>query len=101
MKFGLSQTQFAVLENLVLNPLKNEGAEVFVFGSRARNTHHPFSDIDLLYKEAPTKPIALSKIAKIMEEIENSNLTIKVDLVNNASLAASYRESVERDMIRI
>lgn len=99
MKFGLSDIQYEILKRFVIDPLKANKAQVYIFGSRARGQHHPFSDIDLLYVESPNQSIPLSEIAKMTEDVENSNLTIKVGLVNAASLAKSYRESVEQDKI--
>ena len=101
MKFGLNQEQYKILYDLVIEPLHSSGAKVYVFGSRARGKHHSFSDIDLLYVEDPQKPIGLSKISEIKENIENSNLTIKVDLVCDSSLANSYKESVDRDKVLV
>ncbi len=66
-----------------------------------RGTHHKFSDIDILFKENPEHPITSSEISKIKEEIENSNLTIKVDLVNDEDLAKSYRASVDNDKVKL
>jgi predicted nucleotidyltransferase len=101
MRFGLTKTQFKILEELVLKPLLSQKVELFVFGSRARGDFHPFSDIDLLYREVPGHAIDESIISKIKEDIEESSFPIKVDLVNDANLADSYRTSVEKNMIKI
>ncbi|MBE9540577.1 MAG: nucleotidyltransferase domain-containing protein [Proteobacteria bacterium] len=31
-----------------MNPLKNQGANVWIFGSRARGDHQEYSDLDLM-----------------------------------------------------
>ena len=98
MKFGLSDSQFKILLDLVIRPLQNQGAKVFIFGSRAKGNHHPFSDIDLLFQENPNQPIQPELVSKILEDIENSNLVIKVDLVNEQALAKSYRDTVLLEM---
>ena len=49
MKFGITNSQFELLLDLVVNPLKKRGAKVFIFGSRVSNKFHPYSDVDLLY----------------------------------------------------
>jgi predicted nucleotidyltransferase len=74
--FGLTLDQFEILKTLVLKPLKERKAKVFVFGSRARGTHHVFSDIDILFEENLNNPISLVELSLIKENIENSNLTI-------------------------
>ena len=101
MTFGLTQAQYQILEELLIKPLQRNKAEVYVFGSRARGTQHPFSDIDILYKEGNGNEVAESEIGQIKEALEESKLPIKVDLVNDKYLAASYRPSVENDRILI
>lgn len=97
MKFGLSDDQFKILENILIQPLKAQNAKLFVFGSRARGNHHPFSDIDILIEQDPLHPISANLIFNIQSELEDSNLAIKVDLVLKQNLAPSYRESILRD----
>jgi predicted nucleotidyltransferase len=101
MKFGLSESQYFILDKLVIQPLKSKNAILYVFGSRARRQEQPFSDIDLLIKENTGNPLSQAEISKIKDDIENSDLTIKVDLVRDADLAHSYRKSVEQEMILI
>lgn len=48
MKFSLSDSQFQILEQLLITPLKNKKVLVYIFGSRVRGNPHPFSDIDVL-----------------------------------------------------
>lgn len=98
MKFGLSDQQYEILNQLVIQPLKQRQATVYVFGSRAREKFHPFSDIDLLYIEDSSHPkISDADLSKIKEDVENSNLVIKVDLVNEVELADSYRDTAMKD----
>jgi len=99
--FGLSNEQFEILKKIVIDPLKKEGARVFVYGSRARGKHHEFSDIDILFEEVDGRAIDPIVLSKIKEEIEESHLAIAVDLVNSKDLAESYRAQVEQDRILV
>jgi predicted nucleotidyltransferase len=101
MRFGLSDEQYEILKQKLLSPLQKQGVQIFVFGSRARGNHHPYSDIDLLYKENPAQPLETGFLAGLRDDIENSGLAIKVDLVCSTELAKSYRASVEKDLIEI
>lgn len=101
MKFGLSDQQYEILEKLLIQPMHSHEVELSVFGSRARGTHHPFSDIDILYKEDSNNPLPADILSQIKENLENSNLSIKVDLVSESNLANSYRESVQMDLKKI
>jgi len=98
MKFGLTPKQYEMISEVIVTPLKQVGAKVYVFGSRARGRQHPFSDIDILL-EFPTKDIPHALISKCRERIEESNLPIKVDLVVSSDLAKSYQDGVNQDKI--
>jgi predicted nucleotidyltransferase len=48
MKFGLNDQEYQFLLVNVVRPLEQQGAKVYCYGSRARGTHRPFSDVDLM-----------------------------------------------------
>jgi uncharacterized protein len=99
MKFGLEPKHWSLIEKLVLTPLKARGAQVWIFGSRARGDHQKFSDLDVLY----TMPQELSFVeqAKITQELEESLLPIKVEVVFLENLASSYRAGVLKDRVEV
>lgn len=97
--FGLSTEQFKLVEEIVVRPLQVLNLKVYVFGSRARGNHHPFSDLDLFIQTNQDSQIPESLIYSIKEAAEESNLPFKIDLVNAQSLASSYRNSVEKDLV--
>jgi predicted nucleotidyltransferase len=101
MKYGLTDSEFKFLNETVIQPLKNHQAKVFIFGSRANGKFKKFSDIDLLYIENTTHQVPLSTITKINMTLDESDFPYKVDLVNYAELAASYRSNVDKDKIEI
>ncbi len=93
MTLGLSKDQFEILNCLVIQPLKERKAKVYVFGSRARGKYHPFSDIDIMHIETIGSAISAQEFSKILEEVEESSLSIRVDLVNFKEIAASYKSN--------
>jgi predicted nucleotidyltransferase len=97
MKFGLTDEEYAQLDRWVVSPLKKFGAQVWIFGSRARGDHKTFSDVDILYSLQPS--LRLADLGNIRETIEESNFPFKVDLVDENVLAESYREQVLRERI--
>ena len=101
MKFGLTDTQLSMLQKLLIAPLKNQKAKVYIFGSRARGKHHHFSDLDVLYIPDPKSNISKYFISEIREILENSNLPIKIDLVLLDDLAESYKKQVLEEMVEI
>ena len=88
-----------IISDLVLEPLKKNGARVWIYGSRALGTHKKYSDIDLLYLISTPLPRGL--IGGIEEKLEESALPFKVDLVNEHNLAESYRANVQAQKVEV
>lgn len=101
MRFGLSEIQFKQLSEMIIEPLKSYRCRVYVFGSRATNSHHPFSDIDLLIESAASVDLPEVFLAELRERIEDSNFPLKLELVRASELARSYRERVDREKIEL
>ena len=99
MTFGLSEKHFQIVQDLAINPLKLQGAHIWIFGSRARGDHRPFSDLDILFKA--NRPLPSGLLGKINESLEESHLPIKVDIVEESDLAESYKENVFRDRVEL
>lgn len=96
-RFGLASRHWELISQLVIAPLHRHNCNVYVFGSRARGDFRPFSDLDLLV-EGSVDPLALSEIR---EDLEESNLPIKVDLVHIDDLAESYRAGILHDRVKL
>jgi predicted nucleotidyltransferase len=97
VKFGVEDAHWSILRNLLIQPLTESGCAVFIFGSRARGDYKKFSDLDILV-EGNAKSSLLSSIS---EQLEESNLPFRVDLVIASDLADAYKPSVERDKVKI
>jgi len=94
MRFGMNDAQFRILDDVVVKPLKNCGADVYIFGSRITGKFHPHSDVDVLYSISGKRQIPLHEISNIKEAIEESRFPFTVDLVNEDDLAVSYRDQI-------
>ncbi len=70
---------------------------VWAFGSRARWTAKPYSDLDLAV--ITDKPLALAKSAALADDFSESDLPWKVDVVDWATTGESFRKIIERDMV--
>ena len=101
MKFGMTDSQWKILEETVISPLKSKNIQVFIFGSRARGQFHPHSDVDLLFHIPAGVKLPSGLISQITENIEESKFPFTVDLVNKDELAESYRDGVLSEMIEI
>jgi len=84
------------LRNFIRDLFREENikAEVILYGSRARDTHTPFSDIDIaLVSEEDLS----SHISMLKEVIEESNLPQKVDIVELSKIPPSLREDILKE----
>jgi len=98
MKYGLTESQIQYLNQTVVHPLRARGARVWLFGSRARGDHKPFSDIDIMI-ESQTDLRRI--ISEIQETLMESSFPFKVDLVQDRDFAESYRPSYLHDRIEL
>lgn len=69
------------------------GYSVWAFGSRVRQTHKPFSDLDIVV--VADQPLALSTVAQLSEAFSESDLPWKVDVVDWASIGETFRRHIE------
>ena len=92
--FGLTDRDWSIIDRLAIRPLKEQGARVWIFGSRACGNPRPYSDIDLLFEREPAGSLPAAFLSGIRESLEESRLPVKVDLVDVRNLTKSYRDSV-------
>jgi type I restriction enzyme, S subunit len=67
--------------------------EVWAFGSRAKWTAKPYSDLDLAI--LTDRPLSLQKAAELRSALDESTIPIKVDFVDWAATSESFREIIE------
>jgi len=70
---------------------------VWAFGSRAKWTAKPYSDLDLAV--ITDKPLPLSVSAALKEDFAESDLPWRVDVVDWAATNASFQEIITRDKV--
>lgn len=90
----MERDYLAELKRTALAIFGGQPAKVFLFGSRARGTHFPRSDIDIgiLWDD----PGAGRRITLLREQIENLNIPNKVEVVNFAEVSPAFRENAIR-----
>jgi type I restriction enzyme, S subunit len=71
--------------------------DVWAFGSRAKWTAKPYSDLDLAI--ISDKPLSLAVGAALAEDFSESDLPWKVDVVDWATTSESFRQIIERDKV--
>ncbi len=73
--------------------------EVWAFGSRAKRNAKPYSDLDLAL--ITRQPLSLDQLATIADAFATSDLPIRVDLVDWASISQSFRKLIEQDRVLV
>jgi predicted nucleotidyltransferase len=101
MKFGMSSENWALIEELLVKPLKSLGLRVWIFGSRARGNQREFSDVDILYEIPKGVKLPPGFLFLLKDKLEDSRLPYKVDLVDHTAVAQSYRSQVDSEKIEI
>lgn len=71
--------------------------EVWAFGSRVKGKARPFSDLDLAIIES--EPLDLQQRAELHYVLSESNLPIKIDIVEWARVTPSFREIIQENHI--
>lgn len=86
-----------VLKKIVLDTLRDNSVDVYLFGSWARKEEKRTSDIDIaIYSDSD---IPLSKWVELRERVEESSLPYKVDIVDLSKANPTIREKVEKEGI--
>ena len=66
----------------------------YAFGSRVKGTHWKYSDLDICYKD----PIPSEVWVDIDDDLRNSNLPFKVDVVAWQKLPSEWQKDIEKDL---
>lgn len=85
-------TKYHSILDSILEPISTE---LYAFGSRVKGGAQKFSDLDLCFKGDFDKAL----IRKIKEDLRNSNLPIKVDLISYNDASSEFQELIDSEMV--
>lgn len=71
--------------------------EVWAFGSRVKGTAKAYSDLDLAIMS--DLPLPLASMAELRQALDDSDLTIKVDVVDWAQTSPRFRKIIEEQKL--
>lgn len=71
--------------------------QIFIFGSRVTGENQPFSDLDVGILAPKIIPGHL--MVKIQEELENSRIPFKIDIVDFQKVSDPFRELALKNLI--
>ena len=72
-------------------------AKVILFGSRARGTHKPGSDIDVALDI--DEPIKLREMSRIRVTLENLPMSLEIDIVDMHNIPDELKQIIAREGI--
>ena len=72
---------------------------VWAFGSRVTGTHKPYSDLDIAI--LTDTPLSIACMATIIDAFDESDLPIRVDVVDWAATSASFRDIIQQHFVVI
>jgi predicted nucleotidyltransferase len=94
---AVSDAEWKIIQNIFDKYIPN--FEVWAFGSRARFTQKPFSDLDIAVIN--NVPIELSKMADLHNAFTDSDLPYKVDIVDWQNTAKDFQDLIRLDHVVI
>ncbi len=71
-------------------------AEVWAYGSRVTGDSHDASDLDLIARNPKNLADETPHLVKLKEAFDESNLPIRVDVLDWARVPASFHREIER-----
>jgi predicted nucleotidyltransferase len=71
-------------------------AEVWAYGSRVTGSSHEASDLDLVLRNPQNLNEETSALSTLKEAFTESNLPIRVDIMDWARIPASFHREIER-----
>jgi predicted nucleotidyltransferase len=71
------------------------GARVWVFGSRCRDVHKPYSDLDLAILGEDGSSLPADALNRAHEAFMASDLPYRVDLLDYNAASPAFRENVD------
>lgn len=83
----------------ILSEYKNRIDKVYVFGSRTREKHKKYSDLDLAIKFITGTD--KNTLFFIKDAFENSELPIEVDVVDLDEITDEFKNAIAKSLIEI
>lgn len=88
----ISDKDYEILSEILSKYKKH--FDFFVFGSRVTGKAKKYSDIDIAYKKKKSQ-----SIAKLRDELEESSLSITVDLVDLDQIDSEFSKLIHSEMV--
>ncbi len=92
---ALSSDDWSELKRIIRHYLPN--FTVWAFGSRVTGTYKTYSDLDLVINDEQS--LSLEQMATLKDAFAESDITIRVDLVDWAATSEPFREIIQQHYV--
>jgi len=95
---SLTEKELSIIKSILIDHSKN--TKVLAIGSRIKGTHKKYSDLDLVFFNKNKEKLGLSRLSRIKETFEESDLAIKVDVIDYYATSPEFQKIIdERNVI--
>jgi predicted nucleotidyltransferase len=84
-------------KQILFKVLSDKASLFYAFGSRVKGTQKQFSDLDLVHMG----DLSELEIADIKEQLENSNISIKIDVVNYNDCSDGFKAIIDAEKVSL
>lgn len=97
MLFNIMNKNCTDYKDILINIIKKHlpHSKIYLFGSRARSTHSPGSDIDIAIDAGI--PIERAILGALKEEIVESNIPLFVDIIDLNDISEDIRQQIKKE----
>lgn len=97
MKVHLCSEDLKLIKDILKHHLPNH--HVLIFGSRVAAHHKPHSDVDLCI--LGDEPLSLKQTALLREAFSESDLPMRVDIVDWATLTSEFKNIIKKNSMQV
>jgi len=96
--FGLDDKQIAFIKEILRKNINNPNAKFYIFGSRSKEKHSKYSDVDIAIESFD---FDFNQKLKIELDFENSTFPYKVDIINLNEINENFKNLIKNDLKEI
>lgn len=96
--FGLEDRHVDFVKEMLKKHIPNADAKFYIFGSRAKGTNRPYSDVDIAID---CLGMTLEQKLKLASDFENSTFPYEVDIVDLNTIKENFRNIIKDDLIEL
>ena len=94
--FGLEERHLNFIKETLKKHIPNPNAKFYIFGSRAKDEHREYSDVDIAIDSSDLTSTIKSRLEI---EFENSTFPYEVDIIDLNNIKESFKNLIQDDLV--